>query len=87
MHLLDSAEPDIQFVVQIEADVGQSEAESNISLNLYKRLNVRRGSVQQVFYYAEITEMMISKTEFVLDKYLAAHDKHFQVNYLPNMHA
>ena len=31
--------------------------------------------------------LVISKTEFVLDKYLATHDKHFQVNYLPNMHA
>ena len=26
IHLLDSAEPDIRFVVQIEADVGRSEA-------------------------------------------------------------
>ena len=34
IHLLDSAEPDIRFVVQIEADVGRSEAESNISLDL-----------------------------------------------------
>ena len=32
IHLLDSAEPDIRFVVQIEAHVGQSEAESNIAL-------------------------------------------------------
>ena len=27
IHLLDSVEPDIRFVVQIEADVGRSEAE------------------------------------------------------------
>ena len=37
IHLLDSAEPDIRFVVQVES-------------------NVRRGSIQQMFYYAEITE-------------------------------
>ena len=35
IHLLDSAEPDIRFVVQIEADVGRSEAESNINLDLH----------------------------------------------------
>ena len=56
IHLLDSAEPDIRFVVQIKADVGRSEAESNISLDLHNKSNVRRGSVQQMFYYAEITE-------------------------------
>ena len=56
IHLLDSAEPDIRFVVQIEADVGRSEAESNISLDLHNKSNVRRGSVQQMFYYAEITK-------------------------------
>ena len=56
IHLLDSAEPDIGFVVQIEADVGRSEAESNISLELHNKSNVRRGSVQQMFYYAEITK-------------------------------
>ena len=55
-HLLDSAEPDIRFVVQMEADVGRSEAESNISLDLHNKSNVRRGSVQQMFYYAEITK-------------------------------
>ena len=31
MHLLDRAESDIRFVVQIEPDVGRSEAESNMS--------------------------------------------------------
>ena len=56
LHLLDSAEPDIRFVLQIEADVGRSEAESNISLDLHNKSNVSRGSVQQMFYYAEITE-------------------------------
>ena len=56
IHLLDSAEPDIRFVVQIEADVGRIEAESNISLDLHNKSNVRRGSVQQMFYYAEITK-------------------------------
>ena len=56
IHLLDSAEPDIGFVVQIEADVGRSEAESNISFDLHNKSNVRQGSVQQMFYYAEITE-------------------------------
>ena len=54
--LLDSAEPDIRFVVQIEDDVEWSEAESNISLDLHNKSNVRRGSVQQIFYYAKITE-------------------------------
>ena len=52
IHLLDNAEPDIRFVVQIEADVGRSEAESNINLDLHNKSNVRRGSVQQVFYCA-----------------------------------
>ena len=56
IHLLDSAEPDIRFVVQIEVDVGRSEAESNISLDLHNKSNVRRGYVQQMFYDAEITE-------------------------------
>ena len=56
IHLLDSAEPDIRFVLQIEADVGRSEAESNISLDLHNKSNVRRGAVQQMFYYAEITK-------------------------------
>ena len=56
IHLLDSSEPDIRFVVQIEADVGRSETKSNISLDLHNKSNVRRGSVQQMFYYAEITE-------------------------------
>ena len=50
IHLLDSAEPDIRFVVRIEAD------ESNISLDLHNKSNVWRGSAQQVFYYAEITK-------------------------------
>ena len=53
IHLLDSAEPDIRFVVRIEVDV---EAESNISLDLHNKSNVRRSSVQQMFYYAEITK-------------------------------
>ena len=48
----DSPDPDIGFVVQIEADVGRSEAESNINLDLQNKSNVRRGSVQQMFYYA-----------------------------------
>ena len=56
IHLLDSAEPDIRFVVQIEDDVERSEAESNISLDLHNKSNVRLGSVQQMFYYAKITE-------------------------------
>ena len=56
IHLLDSAEPDIRFVVQMEADVGRSEAESSISLDLHNKSNVRQGSVQQVLYYAEITK-------------------------------
>ena len=56
IHLLDSAEPDIQFVVQFEDNVGRSEAESNISLDLHNKSNVRRGSVQQMFYYAQTTK-------------------------------
>ena len=56
IHLLDSAGPDIRFAVQIEADVGRSEAVSNISLDLHNKSNVRRASVQQMFYYAEITK-------------------------------
>ena len=56
MHLLDRAESDIRFVVQIEADVGRSEAESNFSLNLHDKSNVRQGSVQRVFCYAESIE-------------------------------
>ena len=56
IHLLDSAEPDIRFAVQIEADIERSEAESNINLDLHNKSNVRRGSVQQMFYYAEITK-------------------------------
>ena len=56
IHLLDSAEPDIRFIVQIEADVGRSEAESNIILDLLNKSNVRRGSVQQMLHYAEMTE-------------------------------
>ena len=72
IHLLDSAEPDIRFVVQIEADVGRSFASSNISLDLHNKSNVRRGSVQQMFYYAEISLNDSIKIEFALDKYLAA---------------
>ena len=56
IRLLDSTEPDIRFVVPIEADVGQSEAESNIILDRHNKSNVRRGSVQQILYYAEITK-------------------------------
>ena len=56
VHLLDSAEPDIRLVVQIKADVGRGEAESHISLDLHNKSNVGRGSVQEMFYYAEITE-------------------------------
>ena len=56
IHLLDSTEPDFRFVVQIEADVGLSFASSNISLDLQNKSNVRLGSVQQMFYYAEITK-------------------------------
>ena len=56
IHLLDSAEPDIRFVTQIEDDVGRSEAEFKVSLDLHNKSNVRRGSVQEMFYYAEITE-------------------------------
>ena len=41
IHLLDSAEPDVRFVVQIESDVGRSKAESNINLDLHKKPNVR----------------------------------------------
>ena len=47
--LLDRAESDIQFVVQIEDDVGRSEAESNIGLSLHNKSNVRPDSVQQMF--------------------------------------
>ena len=39
MHLLDRSEPDIRFIVQIKTDIGQSEGESNISLNLHNKLN------------------------------------------------
>ena len=56
IHLLDSAEADIRFVVQIETDVGRSEAESNISRDLHNKSNVKQCSVQQMFYYAKITE-------------------------------
>ena len=52
MHLLDRAESDIGFVVRIEADIGRSEDEYNISPNMYNELNIRGGSVQQIFYYA-----------------------------------
>ena len=55
IHLLDRGEPYIRFVVQIDADVGRSEAESIISLDLNNKSNIRRGSVQQMFYYAETT--------------------------------
>ena len=65
IHLLDSAEPDIRFVVQIKADVGWSKAESNISLDLHNKSNVRRGSVQQMFYYEEITEWWYRKLSLV----------------------
>ena len=40
MHLLDRAESDIRFVVQIEADIGQSKDEFNISPNLYNLFHV-----------------------------------------------
>ena len=53
MHLLDRSEPDIQFIVQIKTDIGQSENESNISLNLHNKLNVRLCSAQQMLYYAK----------------------------------
>ena len=56
IHLLDRAESDVRFVVQIEADVGRGKAESNISLNLHNKANVRWGSVQQLFYHAESIE-------------------------------
>ena len=53
MHLLDRSEPDIRFIVQIQTDIGQSEGESNISLNLHNKLNVRLCSGQQMLYYAK----------------------------------
>ena len=53
MHLLDRSEPDIRFIVQIKTDIGQSEDESNISLNLHNKLNVRLCSAQQMLYYAK----------------------------------
>ena len=42
---------DNRFVVQIDADVEQREGKSNISLNLYNKSKLRRGSVKQMFYY------------------------------------
>ena len=56
MHLLDRADSDIKFVEQIEDDVRQGKAVSNISFNLHNKSNVRRGPIQQLFYYAESTE-------------------------------
>ena len=58
IHLLDSAEPDIRFVLQIEADVGRREA--NINLDLHNKSNVRGGSVQQMFYYAPMLRKEVS---------------------------
>ena len=50
--LLHRPDSDIRFVVQIEAD-----AESNFSLNLHNKSNVKRVSVQQKLnYYAESIE-------------------------------
>ena len=37
IHSLDRAKSDILFVVQLVTDVGQSETESNISLNLHSK--------------------------------------------------
>ena len=47
IHLLDRAESDIRFVVQIATDVGRSEAESNISFTPHNKSNVRPSFVQQ----------------------------------------
>ena len=52
-HLLDRAESVIQYVVQIATDVRRREAESNISLILHKKSNVRRCTLIQMPYYAE----------------------------------
>ena len=61
-HLLDRAEPNIRFVVQIEADVGLSFASSNISLDLYNKSNVRLGAVQQV--YISSLQLVINEFQF-----------------------
>ena len=70
IHLLDTAKSDIQFVSQIEAHVGRSEAESNISLNLHDKSNVRRGSVQQMVYCAESIAWSQEKVIFMVKKML-----------------
>ena len=41
IHVMDKAKPDFRFIVQIVADVGRDKVESNISVNLDIKLNVR----------------------------------------------
>ena len=65
MHLLDISEPDIRFTVQIKTDIGQSEGESNISLNLHNKLNVRLCSALQMFCYAKSIGWSQEKVIFI----------------------
>ena len=53
MHLLDSAEPDIRFVVEIEADIGRSEAEilKHVeAIKIIKKFNSNSRMVQDRSY-------------------------------------
>ena len=65
MHLLDWSEPDVRFIVQIKTDIGQSEGESNISLNLHNKLNVRLCSAQQMLFYAKSIGWSWEKVIFI----------------------
>ena len=53
IRLSDRAKSDIRFAMQIDANVGRNEAESKISFSLHNKSNVKRGSIQEMFYYAE----------------------------------
>ena len=60
MHLLDRSEPDIRSIVQIKADIGQSEGESNISLNLHNN---------------QMSRSALSNKCFIMPKALDGHGK------------
>ena len=57
IHLLDRDESDVCLVVQIEANIGRSEADE-IEVDIGRnKSNVKQGSVQQMFCYAESIEL------------------------------
>ena len=86
IHLLDSAEPDIRFVVQIEADVGLSFAPTSASICTTNRM-LGEALPNKCFIMPKSPNDNIKNWVYFGQILSCSDDKHFQVNYILNTHA